>query len=98
MVVVVTALPVLARWPIFRGSGVPSTWGFGPGRGMPFARGLQPGGVWPSRGIYAPFLIARGLGNLVFLGLLIGLGIMFYRRCYQRGRELDGATPEPSNQ
>jgi hypothetical protein len=60
VVVMVIVLPILGRWLVFRGNGVPFAWGLGPGRGMPFARGLQPGGLWPSTGIPAPFSICQG--------------------------------------
>lgn len=97
VVVTVIVLPVLGRWLVFRGNGVPFAWGLGPGRGMPFTRGPQPGGLWPSTGVSAPFSIIRGLANQAFLGLLIGLGIMFYRRWNPRRHRLDDAAPKPGN-
>ena len=81
----VIALPFLGRWMISRSSGVPFAWGFGPGR------------VWPFGASFAPFAIVGGLAHLFFFALLIGLAIVFFRRCWQRGDKLGSVTPESSN-
>jgi len=62
-------------------------WGFGPGRGVPFGRGFGPGRVWSFGPIFGPFAIVGGLANLVFFALLIGLVVVFFRRCCQRGNK-----------
>ena len=97
VVVVVIALSFLSRWVIFRSRDVPFVWGFGPGRGVPFGRGFGPGRVLPFGPIFGPFAIVGGLAHLVFFALLIGLVIVFFRRCYQRGDKPGSVTPESSN-
>jgi hypothetical protein len=109
-VIALIALPLLGRWLIFRGSGVPFARGFGPGhgvpfgrdfdrgRGMPFGRGFGPGRGMPFGFLFDPFAIIGGLMHVGFFALLIAAAALVFRRCWSQRERPDSAAPAASSE